>query len=424
MKPLLLITLLILSPLLCVAKNQAVGMEITGSLKIIFPLAPNGPQTNLFDVHLWSKPPYWELSLTAPNRNHHVFASPAQVFEADLFAGPTNGPLNTASIMAYPGSQPLSDRNAEHVWLALLTQNMFIGRTLPLPLPAGVGMRESSMITKSDGNTNDASPRQMEWSNQIQQGQRDRIEGEFQWLAATNTPEGLNIPAVSRMAIYFCDPDGSRKLASLSELVINSCGPLTRDPVQIPRIPGRNAVWDYRVDDFLETGWNVNYSDCTAYEVFNGAGLEHPPLNVDEDHPSPAKTSLPAIYDESVDGSKLIADALTLAARQRKHVLLQFGANWCGSCRLLHKVFQTDKDITAELNADYVTVLIDVNQKHNSDVDARYGHPTRFGLPVIVILDADGKLLTTKDTNGFATGSYYFLDRIMAFLKDWAPLKN
>src|SRR5438128_11686421 len=35
------------------------------------------------------------------------------------------------------------------------------------------------------------------------------------------------------------------------------------------------------------------------------------------------------IYDESANGDKQVADAIVIAKREHKHILLQFGANWC-----------------------------------------------------------------------------------------------
>src|SRR5580658_9866651 len=74
---------------------------------------------------------------------------------------------------------------------------------------------------------------------------------------------------------------------------------------------------------------------------------------------SPAAT-LPNIYDESADGSKQIADALALAGKDGKRVLLQFGANWCPWCHKLHSLFEKDQAIAARLKSDYVVVLVDV----------------------------------------------------------------
>jgi thiol:disulfide interchange protein len=134
--------------------------------------------------------------------------------------------------------------------------------------------------------------------------------------------------------------------------------------------------------------------------------------------PPPAK---PPIYDESADGSKQIAQALALAGKDGKRVLLQFGANWCPWCHKLHSLFETDKKIAARLKSDYVVVLIDVNKGHNSEVDARYGTPTQYGLPVLVILDAEGRQLTTKNSGELEEGDHHSPEKVMAFLKKWSP---
>src|SRR5215208_1565835 len=81
----------------------------------------------------------------------------------------------------------------------------------------------------------------------------------------------------------------------------------------------------------------------------------------------------PKIYDESLDGTKQITDALVIAKKENKRVLLQFGANWCGWCHLLHNVFKTDASISQTLTSNYVVVLIDVNQGHNKETDIKYG---------------------------------------------------
>src|SRR5438132_2727861 len=133
------------------------------------------------------------------------------------------------------------------------------------------------------------------------------------------------------------------------------------------------------------------------------------------------KVARPDIYDESAEGSKQISDALVIAKKEHKRVLLQFGANWCGWCHKLHKLCQTDADITAKLREAYVVVLVDVNKGHNEDINKRYGNPTRFGLPVIVILDADGKALTTQDTGKLEEGDHHDPKKVLAFLNEWAP---
>ncbi len=133
------------------------------------------------------------------------------------------------------------------------------------------------------------------------------------------------------------------------------------------------------------------------------------------------KSARPSIYDESADGAKQVSDTLAVAKKEHKHVLLQFGANWCGWCHKLHKLFETNKAIAEELKTNYVVVMIDVNKEHNKEIDTKYGHPMRFGLPAIVVLDEDGEQLTTQDTGKLEQGDHHDPEKVMAFLKQWAP---
>ena len=125
------------------------------------------------------------------------------------------------------------------------------------------------------------------------------------------------------------------------------------------------------------------------------------------------------IYDPAASGTKQVAEALAQAKREHKRVLLQFGANWCGWCHRLHCLMESDAGVRDELKADYVTVLIDVDNGHNTDVDAQYGDPVQNGLPVIVLLDAEGKLLTTKSSGDLASGPQHDPGKVLAFLTEW-----
>jgi thiol:disulfide interchange protein len=136
-----------------------------------------------------------------------------------------------------------------------------------------------------------------------------------------------------------------------------------------------------------------------------------------------ASQSRPAIYDESADGGKQITDALAQAKKENKRVLLQFGANWCGWCHKLHKLCETDAGIAAKLKEAYVVVLVDVNKGHNEETNKRYNNPTRFGLPVLVVLDEDGKALTTQDTGKLEEGDHHSPAKELAFLNEWSGKK-
>lgn len=129
----------------------------------------------------------------------------------------------------------------------------------------------------------------------------------------------------------------------------------------------------------------------------------------------------PALYDEKASGAQQIEKALAEAKRSKKNVLLQFGANWCHWCHKLHKLCDEDKALAAELKKSFVVVLIDVDKKHNEDINQRYGNPTKLGLPVLVVLDARGKQLWTQDSGKLEEGDHHDPAKVLAFLKQWAP---
>jgi thioredoxin-related protein len=139
----------------------------------------------------------------------------------------------------------------------------------------------------------------------------------------------------------------------------------------------------------------------------------------------------PSLYDESADGSKQIAEALSTATAEHKHVLLMFGANNCGWCHRLHSFFQTDTNVASELSSSFVVVMVDmkpdgpdkIENWHNGYLLKKYS-PVYQGVPFVVVLDADGKQLTTQDdgvTGRLVEGKNYSHDKVMAFLKKWAP---
>ena len=256
-----------------VAERQPSGMEFKGTLKLVFPMAPGGPTTNLYSVRLLTKTPNWELSLTSLTANKRVLSSPQQTYSINLYDSPATGPLNTCEVSIMPGSRPLFNRMAEHVWLALLSGKTYIGQTLPLP-DSGLGMHEPSMITAVKDTKREASPREMSWTNQFPNGRASHLEGQFRWLTSTNTPEGLNIPNASQMQIDLVDMDGNRKVTSYSELVIDSVVPSFKQPEIYPKILGRNVVYDYRLCDFLKSG---GASTMKRYDVQDSKGLDKIP---------------------------------------------------------------------------------------------------------------------------------------------------
>jgi thiol:disulfide interchange protein len=153
-------------------------------------------------------------------------------------------------------------------------------------------------------------------------------------------------------------------------------------------------------------------------------------FSLDSQYLAEAVAVAPPHIDESTNTLKQISDALVIAKRDNKRVLLQFGSRGCTWCHLLHNLFEKDERITAELKSDYVVVMVDVSDGNNKGVDDRYGNPIRGGLPVTVFLDSDGKQLLTKniafaDKDALSHGTARVVpDKVLDILKEWAPRKD
>src|SRR5690349_17493138 len=116
----------------------------------------------------------------------------------------------------------------------------------------------------------------------------------------------------------------------------------------------------------------------------------------------------PDLYDTQADGTAQIDAAIAKAKPANKHVLVKLGANWCIWCRRLSHTFKTEPAVAKALEENYVLVLVDVNHRHgkkrNDAVNDKYGNPMAQGLPVLVVLDANGKQLTTQETGALEDG--------------------
>ena len=91
------------------------------------------------------------------------------------------------------------------------------------------------------------------------------------------------------------------------------------------------------------------------------------------------------VYDESADAAALVAQALATARADNKQVMIVFGANWCGDCKMLDGEFKKSA-LKALLDHNYVVVKVDVNRfNKNLDVVKPYGDVIKKGIPSIVI---------------------------------------
>jgi thioredoxin len=99
------------------------------------------------------------------------------------------------------------------------------------------------------------------------------------------------------------------------------------------------------------------------------------------------------IYDETADAKAAIRGALTDAQKAHVPVLVVFGANWCGDCKVLDMAFKSGA--SAPLIArNYRVVKVDVGRfDRNLDIARSYGVPLKKGIPAVAVLSPQGEVI-------------------------------
>jgi thioredoxin-related protein len=132
-----------------------------------------------------------------------------------------------------------------------------------------------------------------------------------------------------------------------------------------------------------------------------------------------AEKSATAKFDPKRDAAKDIANAVALARKQNKRIILDVGGEWCGWCKKLDKFFETDKEVAAILKKSFIVVKVNFSpENENKAVLSKY--PEIKGYPHLFVLDKEGKLLHSQDTGLLETGDHHDHDKVMAFLTKWA----
>ncbi len=103
-------------------------------------------------------------------------------------------------------------------------------------------------------------------------------------------------------------------------------------------------------------------------------------------------------YNESADAKLDIKQALTQAATNQTPIIIVFGANWCGDCKMLDSAMKTGASAPL-LSHDFKIVKVNVGRwDKNLDVARAYGVPLEKGIPAVAIVSAQkGVLYVTRE---------------------------
>ena len=129
-------------------------------------------------------------------------------------------------------------------------------------------------------------------------------------------------------------------------------------------------------------------------------------------------------YNETADAKLEIRQALTQAATTKTPIIVVFGANWCGDCKMLDSAMKKGASASL-LSRDFKIVKVNVGHfDKNLDVAKSYGVPLAKGIPAVAILSIKGEVLYVTQEGELADarklgdkGIYQFFKRVTASTK-------
>jgi thiol:disulfide interchange protein len=130
-----------------------------------------------------------------------------------------------------------------------------------------------------------------------------------------------------------------------------------------------------------------------------------------------------ALYPPVASAPTDVRQGIAQAGHEHKHVLIDFGGDWCGDCKVLDANFHKPEN-AALLDTGYVVVHVNVGADGITDnfvVAERYGIPLKKGVPALAVLDADGKLLYAQRSGEFESMRHMDPTSVHDFLDKWKP---
>ena len=135
-------------------------------------------------------------------------------------------------------------------------------------------------------------------------------------------------------------------------------------------------------------------------------------LALDIEYPQMIRTKY-----EAADAKADIASALAEAQRAKVPLIVVFGANWCGDCKMLDSAFKSGA--SAPLIAkSFKVVKVNVGRfDRNVDIAESYGVPLKSGIPAVAILSDQGKVTYATRAGELADARKMGDDGVYEFFK-------
>ena len=143
-----------------------------------------------------------------------------------------------------------------------------------------------------------------------------------------------------------------------------------------------------------------------------------------------AQTPLKHVYNEEINPIEQIDEAIAKANVEGKFVVCQVGGNWCPWCLRFADFITNDTTISKVISDNFVYIHVNYNPRRSEGAEKtaqakamleRLNKPDRFGFPVFVVLDEQGRVIHIQDSSFLEEGKSYNQEKVLRFFKNWTP---
>ncbi len=143
-----------------------------------------------------------------------------------------------------------------------------------------------------------------------------------------------------------------------------------------------------------------------------------------------AQTALKKVYNEEINPLEQIDQAIGKAKEEGKFVVCQVGGNWCPWCLRFADFISKDTTISKVIDENFEYIHVNYNPRKSESEEKqlqakalmeRLSNCGRFGFPVFVIIDNEGKLIHIQDSSFLEEGQGYNQEKVLRFFKNWTP---
>ena len=136
------------------------------------------------------------------------------------------------------------------------------------------------------------------------------------------------------------------------------------------------------------------------------------------------------VYNEDINPLEQIDKAVAKAKAEGKFVVCQVGGNWCIWCLRFADFITNDTTISKAIDENFEYIHVNYNPRKSEGAEKaqqaaalmkRLDNCGRFGFPVFVVLNADGKVLHIQDSSFLEEGQSYNQEKVLRFFKNWTP---